>query len=75
MRCEVKLENCIICFKKCFKKYTRKPTGRIRINGTQYLEKLDFAVQEVGENLMEMKNNCLGYGGILLKTWDMFSKS
>lgn len=54
MRCEVKLETCIICFKKHFKKYTRKPTGRTRSNGTQYLEELDFAVQEVRENLMKM---------------------
>jgi len=61
-------------FQKSFKKYTRKPTGRTRNNGTQYLEELDFAVQEVRENLMKMKNNHLGYGGILLKMWEMFSE-
>jgi len=63
-------------FQKRFKKYTRKPTGRTRNNGTQYLEELtDFAVQEVRENLMKMKNSCLGYGGILLKMWEMLNKS
>jgi hypothetical protein len=41
MKCEVKLGTCIICFKKQFKKYTRKPTGRTRNNWAQYLEESD----------------------------------
>lgn len=77
MRCEVKLGTCVVCFKKLFKNNTRKHSGRARNNETQYLEELDrdFVVEEDRENLMEMKNNFLGYGGILVKMWEKFSKS